>query len=41
MAPASVGDCLHIGLTYRTAAFTRADIARIAAALLECARDLA
>jgi hypothetical protein len=41
MAPASVGDCLHIGLSYRTAAFSRDDIARISAALLECARELA
>lgn len=41
MAPASVGACLHIGLTYRSAAFSRDDIARISAALLGCARDLA
>lgn len=40
MAPASVGDCLHIGLSYRTAAFSRDDIARISAALLTCARQL-
>jgi hypothetical protein len=40
MMPASVGDCLHIGVTYRTAAFAKEDVARISAKLIECARNL-
>jgi hypothetical protein len=40
MMPASVGDCLHIGVTYRTAAFSKEDVARISAKLIECARNL-
>jgi hypothetical protein len=40
MMPASVGDCLHIGVSYRTAAFAKEDVARISAKLLECARNL-
>lgn len=40
VAPASVGDRLHIGLSYRTAAFSGDDIARISSALLAAARDL-
>lgn len=40
MMPASVGDCLHIGVTYRTAAFNKEDVARISAKLIQCARDL-
>jgi hypothetical protein len=41
VAPASVGDCLHIGVTYRTSAFTRDDIDRVNERLLRCARRLA
>jgi len=41
MAPAAVGDCLHIGVSYRTSAFRHEDVARIAAALIDCARTLA
>ena len=40
MWPASVGDCLHIGVSYRTAAFRREDVDRISAALIACARTL-
>jgi hypothetical protein len=40
MMPASVGDCLHIGVTYRTAAFGKEDIARISDKLVACARNL-
>ncbi len=40
VAPASVGDCLHIGLSYRTAAFSREDMARVSAALLAAAKEL-
>ncbi len=40
MAPASVGECLHIGVSYRTAAFRRDDIARIIATFLTTARSL-
>ena len=40
VAPASVGDALHIGLSYRTAAFSAGDMARISAALLAAARGL-
>ena len=40
MMPASVGDCLHIGVTYRTAAFDKVAVARISAKLIECARNL-
>ncbi|MCC7326232.1 MAG: hypothetical protein IT521_05450 [Burkholderiales bacterium] len=40
MAPASVGDCLHIGVSYRTSAFSRDDMARIGAALVQCAHKL-
>jgi len=40
MMPASVGDCLHIGVSYRTAAFNKEDVARISAKLIECARNL-
>jgi hypothetical protein len=41
VAPASVGDRLHIGVTYRTSAFLREDVDRINARLLACARRLA
>jgi len=41
IAPASVGDRLHIGVTYRTDAFRREDIDRINERLLTCARRLA
>jgi len=41
VAPASVGDGLHIGVTYRTSAFTRQDIERINERLMTCARRLA
>lgn len=40
MMPASVGDCLHIGVSYRTAAFDKEDIARISAKLIACAHNL-
>ena len=40
MMPASVGDCLHIGVSYRTAAFDKEDVARISAKLIACARNL-
>jgi hypothetical protein len=40
VAPASVGDCLHVGLSYRTAAFCSDDAARMSAALLAAARGL-
>ena len=41
MTPASVGDCLHIGVSYRTSAFRADDIERITQALTACARRLA
>mgnify|MGYP003593400266 CR=1 FL=1 len=41
IAPASVGDSLHIGVSYRTAAFRREDIDRIVAAFVATARSLA
>lgn len=41
LAPASVGDCLHIGVTYRTSAFRREDIERITGRIMTCARRLA
>ncbi len=41
LAPASVGDCLHVGVSWRTSAFTRADIDRITASMQSCARKLA
>ena len=40
LAPASVGDCLHIGVSWRTSAFTRADVDRITASMLAGARAL-
>lgn len=40
LAPASVGDCLHIGVSWRTSAFTRPDIDRITARMLGCAQTL-
>ncbi len=40
VAPASAGQCMRVGLTYRTAAFRREDIARMGAALVACARGL-
>ena len=40
IAPASVGDCLHIGVSYRTAAFRREDIDRIVATFVATARSL-
>ena len=40
-APASVGECLHIGVSYRTSAFTRDDIDRINERWIACARRLA
>ena len=40
IAPASVGDCLHVGVSYRTSAFRPEDVARIIAALVACARNL-
>jgi hypothetical protein len=41
VAPASVGEGLSIGVTYRTSAFTREDIERINERLMTCARRLA
>jgi hypothetical protein len=41
MTPASVGECLHIGVSYRTSAFRREDVERINSALLACAKRLA
>ena len=41
VAPASVGECLHIGVSYRTSAFQREDIDRITSRLITCARRLA
>jgi hypothetical protein len=41
MTPASVGECLHIGVSYRTSAFKREDIDRITECLTSCARRLA
>lgn len=40
IAPASVGDCLHVGVSYRTSAFRPEDIDRIVANLLACAAKL-
>ncbi len=40
VAPAAAGRCMRVGLTYRTAAFRREDIARMGAALVACARSL-
>jgi hypothetical protein len=40
VAPASCGDEMMIGLTYRTAAFRREDVLRIGDALVQCARNL-
>jgi hypothetical protein len=40
IAPASVGDCLHVGVSYRTSAFRPEDVARIVAAIVACARNL-
>ncbi len=40
IAPASVGDCLHVGVSYRTSAFRPEDIDRIVASLLACAAKL-
>jgi len=41
LAPASVGECLHIGVSWRTSAFTRQDVDRITSAMEACARKLA
>ena len=41
VAPASVGDGLHIGVTFRTSAFLREDIERINERFMTCARRLA
>jgi hypothetical protein len=41
VAPASVGEGLTIGVTYRTSAFRREDIERINERLMTCARRLA
>ena len=40
VAPTSCGDEMRIGLSYRTSAFRREDIARIGDALVACARSL-
>jgi len=40
IAPASVGDRLHVGVSYRTSAFRPEDVARIVAAVVACARNL-
>ena len=40
VTPAAVGECLQIGISYRTAAFQRDDVARIGAALVACAESL-
>ncbi len=40
VTPAAVGDCLQIGISYRTAAFRREDVARLGAALVACAETL-
>jgi hypothetical protein len=40
VAPASCGDAMIIGLTYRTSAFRREDVLRIGEALQRCARSL-
>ena len=40
VAPASVGEGLHVGVTYRTSAFTREDIERINERFMTCARRL-
>ncbi len=41
LAPASVGACLHIGVSWRPSAFTREDVARITGAMQASARALA
>jgi hypothetical protein len=41
MTPASVGECLHIGVSYRTSAFRREDIDRVTECFTNCARRLA
>jgi hypothetical protein len=41
MTPASVGDCLHVGVSYRTSAFRREDIDRVTECFTNCARRLA
>ncbi len=41
VAPASVGEGLSVGVSYRTSAFTREDIERINERLMSCARRLA
>lgn len=40
VTPAAVGDCLQIGISYRTAAFQRDEVSRIGAALVACAESL-
>jgi hypothetical protein len=40
IAPASVGDRLHVGVSYRTSAFRPDDVARIVTAVVACARSL-
>jgi hypothetical protein len=40
VTPAAVGESLQIGISYRTAAFQREDVARIGAALVACAESL-
>jgi hypothetical protein len=40
IAPASVGDCLRVGVSYRTSAFRPEDVARIIGAVVACARNL-
>ncbi len=40
VTPAAVGESLQIGISYRTAAFQREDVARIGAALVACADSL-
>ena len=40
VTPSAVGDCLQIGISYRTAAFQRDDVSRIGAALVACAETL-
>ncbi|MFO1304919.1 MAG: hypothetical protein U1F54_14385 [Burkholderiales bacterium] len=41
VAPASVGEGLSVGVSYRTSAFTREDIERINERVMSCARRLA
>jgi len=40
LAPASVGECLHIGVSWRPSAFTHHDVARITGAMQASARAL-